>query len=717
MADLISPGVSVTIIDESFFVPGEQAAIPVIFIATEEQKTQPDGVTPALGTYEHGIYREVTSIRESLELYGIPRYLESAEGEPFHGDARNEYGLDALNKFLEIGNRAYVVRANVNLNDDIVALRALFSRKITEACDYLDELFEDYLEEFNEDQGLTGSSRATQINGADVKVLLDEALTELFECYSFDSKGRTGRNNLFREDFLTDHTTARSGYQEIIFDTSGGFLTRSDVTGVNNDTTTYGVRVTFDGIVDVILTFDGSDIQTFGELIDNINNDPNFAPNGTIDFNAGRLRITSALTGVTSEVEINEDVSGAVGLFSSLNLFSAFAESVTGSGPTPLPLYPDGYDQDAVGTFDGLFAAIDDSVMYSSAQACSALTTASNEYELTLEFRQHTRLGTNNDERKDEIVERLQAAVNDPDLGLRNVDAFNFNLLVCPGYPEVTDELVRMANDLLEEVFVIGETPFDKPPTGLDSITIWADSTGRVTYPGAAYWYGHGISSNIDGVDILTTSAATALRTIAFNDREAQLWYAPAGTRRGLATHLTSTGYVSGTLGTPTTFIEEILDRGKRDSLYEFPKNINPIARLSGRGILVMGQKTVAPAVSSRESINVERLLRYIKRQIRRSVFPFLFEPNDQITRNQAKAVVDNFLSGLLDTRALQDFATISDETNNTPDRVQRKELWIDVAIKPTLAVEFIYVPIRVVTQGADISDPGSIVPTPSTST
>jgi hypothetical protein len=711
MGNLISPGVSVTIIDESFFIPGRVTTLPVIFIATEDEKTQPDGITPALGTYEHGIYREVTSISESLQLYGIPRYIESADGEPFHGDARNEYGLDALNKFLEIGNRAYVVRANVNLNDDIEDLRELFSKKIDESCDYFDELFEDYLEEYNLDQGLTGTNQEDEVFGSDVKLLLEEALQDLFDSYSFSSKGRTGDNNLFKEFFITDHTSARAGYQEVIFDTSGGFLTRTDVTGVLNDTTTYGATITFDGVSAVTISLDGSDIQTFGELIDQINTV--LGANGSIDFNAGRLRVTSSSTGVTSSVSIEEDISGAQGLFSSLNLFSSFADPVSGEGPNPLPMYPDGYSEDAIGAFNGLYNAIDDSVKYTSTEVCSILTTASNEYELTVEFRNYTSLGANNDERNDEIVERLQAAVNNPDLGLRNVDAFNYNLLVCPGYPEVTDELVRLAQDMLEEVFVIGETPFDKPPSGLDSITIWADSNGRVTYTGAAYWYAHGLSSNIDGKDILTSSASTALRVIAYNDRVAQLWYAPAGVNRGTCPHLTSTGYVSGTLGTPTTFVEEDLDQGKRDSLYEFPKNINPIARISGRGILVMGQKTVAPAVSSRESINVERLLRYIKREIRRGVFPYLFEPNDQITRDQVKATVDAFLNGLLNTRGLQDFATLCDDTNNTPDRVQRKELWIDIAVKPTLAVEFIYAPIKVVLQSADVTDFSGIEATP----
>jgi hypothetical protein len=705
MGNLISPGVSVTIIDESFFIPGRVTSLPVIFIATEDEKTQPDGETPALGTYEYGIYREVTSISESLELYGIPRYLESADGEPFHGDARNEYGLDALNKFLEIGNRAYVVRANVNLNDNIEDLRTLFSKKIEESCDYFEELFEDYLDEFNQEQGNVGPSLVDEVSGADVKILLEEALQDLFDSYSFSSKGRTGNNNLFKENFIIDHTQASAGFQEVIFDTSGGFLTRDDVTGLNNDTTEYAVTIEIEGTPTVV-NLDGQDIQTFGELIDEVNSNLSGA---SIDFVAGRLRVTSDFEGVTSSIVIQEDVSGAQGLFSNLNLFVGFADPVSGTGGSPLPTYSNGYDVASTGVYNGLYNAIDDSTQYTSEEICSILTTAANEYELTVEFRDYTSLGNNNEQRKTEIVERLQAAVNDPDLGLRNVDGFNYNLLACPGYPEVTDELVRLSDDMLDEVFVIGETPFDKPPSGLDSITIWADSSGRVTDVGTAYWYGHGISSNIDGKDILTTSAATALRVIAFNDREAQLWYAPAGTTRGTCPHLRSTGYVSGMLGTPTTFVEENLDVGKRDSLYEFPKNINPISRISGRGILVMGQKTSAPAVSSRESINVERLLRYLKREIRRGVFPYLFEPNDQITRDQVKATVDGFLNGLLNTRALQDFATLCDETNNTPDRVQRKELWIDIAVKPTLAVEFIYAPIRVVLQGADVNDFGSI--------
>jgi phage tail sheath protein FI len=65
--------------------------------------------------------------------------------------------------------------------------------------------------------------------------------------------------------------------------------------------------------------------------------------------------------------------------------------------------------------------------------------------------------------------------------------------------------------------------------------------------------------------------------------------------------------------------------------------------------------------------------------------------------------MVDGFLGDLIVKRGLYDFATICDESNNTPDRIERNELWIDVAIKPVKAAEFIYIPIRIVSTGADI--------------
>ena len=728
MANLISPGVSAFIVDESFFIPGRATTLPVIFIATADEKTQVDGTSPALGTFEHGVYREVTSVRQSIELYGIPRYIRSADGSPHHGDARNEYGLDALNKFLEIGNRAYVVRANVNLDDRIETVRDLWFRKINESSDFLAQLIEEYIEEYNIEnelfeflpQGVPNPDFKTTVDDEELLWLINESLVDTLDTYSFSAKDRTDNINFFAEDFLRNHLEDSAGFQEVVFQTTAatGTLTRSDTTGLDNDSTLYGVTIEFNtGSVDIVLA--GEDIQNFGDLIDQINNE--LGSLGTIDFQSGRLRVVNSATGVTSTVLIQDGLpSGTLPLFSNLVLFAGVTVPVDGTGPSALDIFGNGFEQPPTDEFDGLSAIVDqeynpvsgqmNQTGFDVATAQALLVNAANQYSFTQEFRVYTRLGENDAARRTEIVSRLQAAINDPNLGLRNPDAFNYNLLACPGYPEVGVELLRLAEDMLDEVFVLGETPFNKPPIGFNGIATWAtNSSDKQVNNGIAYWYGHGLSSNIDGQEILTAASSTALRIIAFNDRERALWWAPAGVQRGQASHIRETGYVSGTLGGPTTFVRDDLDLGARDSLYEFPKNINPITRIEGRGILALGQKTSAPAPSSRESINVERLLRYIKREVRRGVFPYLFEPNDQRTRNQVKITVDSFLIGLVNGRALFDFATICDSSNNTPDRIQRRELWIDIALKPVLAIEFIYVPIRVVSTGADIGQSGGV--------
>ena len=77
-------------------------------------------------------------------------------------------------------------------------------------------------------------------------------------------------------------------------------------------------------------------------------------------------------------------------------------------------------------------------------------------------------------------------------------------------------------------------------------------------------------------------------------------------------------------------------------------------------------------------------------------VKPFIFEPNDEVTRANAKSTVDGFLEQLIIQRGLFDYITVCDGTNNTPARIDRNELYIDIAIQPVKAVEFIYIPIRI---------------------
>jgi phage tail sheath protein FI len=79
---------------------------------------------------------------------------------------------------------------------------------------------------------------------------------------------------------------------------------------------------------------------------------------------------------------------------------------------------------------------------------------------------------------------------------------------------------------------------------------------------------------------------------------------------------------------------------------------------------------------------------------------PYIFEPNDKITRDEIKAQVESLLLELVGQRAIYDYIVVCDESNNTPSRIDRNELYIDIAIEPVKAVEFIYIPLRLKNTG-----------------
>ena len=128
---------------------------------------------------------------------------------------------------------------------------------------------------------------------------------------------------------------------------------------------------------------------------------------------------------------------------------------------------------------------------------------------------------------------------------------------------------------------------------------------------------------------------------------------------------------------------------------------INPIATLPGAGLTNFGQLTRAASASALDRINVARLIGYLRYQLTVMAKPFLFEPNDAQTRKEIKAAADSLLLELVGLRGIYDFITVCDTTNNTPARIDRSELWLDIAIEPVKAVEFIYIPLRIVNTGA----------------
>lgn len=612
MSTLVSPGVSVTVTDESYYIPASAPTVPLFFIATRKNKLQPNGITPAAGTTENSVVRTVTSIGQSVQLYGVPYFWKDASGNEFHGDARNEYGLFALNQFLGIGNRAFVVRANIDLTD---AAESFVGAGTPVA---------------------TTPTRVGVGNGTIVSISATSAFVKP-ETISVVMNSST--------DFT------------VIGSDSG--IIGTGLVGVAFVST----KVNFT-IVPGSQAFSGDDYFQF-QLV--------YAPssfigsgNGTISNLAADVNALDETWTITFTDATNFTVEGSV------------------SGPDT---------SGSVGAF------YDNNYINFTINSGSTAFAAGDEFEVTLStIILNNPLGANDAAKRVAIKTALQAEINS-NTEVRS-EMYEYNLIVAPGYQEVVDEMVALSNTVQDEAFVIADTPSYKTP---EQVANWALSSERVSSQNVAYYYPWGLASNLDGRDVMIAPSGIALRTFAYSDNQSYVWFAPAGVSRGLVTGVSKVGYVTGTLGTATTFVESNLNQGQRDNLYEFFKNINPIVFFPGRGLLVFGQKTSYSAASALDRINVVRLVMYTKRALRKGTFPFLFEPNDKTTRDNVKAAADGFLNDILAKRGLYDFVTLCDGSNNTPDRIDRNELYLDVALKPVKAVEFIYVPIRILSTGANI--------------
>lgn len=274
-----------------------------------------------------------------------------------------------------------------------------------------------------------------------------------------------------------------------------------------------------------------------------------------------------------------------------------------------------------------------------------------------------------------------------------------FNLMATPGYVECLDEMITLNVDKKEVAFIVADVPATLPPTGTDFVN-WANNANNTTgngadgltssTPYAALYYPWGLGTDLNGNEVMVPASMIALRTIAYNDQVAFPWFAPAGFNRGLVTGVSSVGY----LNAEGEFSPVILNEGQRNVMYT--NKINPIAFIPGRGLVVYGQKTLNPVATALDRVNVARLINYLKYQLDILAKPFLFEPNDSQTRQNVTGTFNSFMQNLVTLRALFDFAVVCDESNNTADRIDRNELWIDIAIKPEKAIEFIYIPIRI---------------------
>lgn len=303
------------------------------------------------------------------------------------------------------------------------------------------------------------------------------------------------------------------------------------------------------------------------------------------------------------------------------------------------------------------------------------------------------------------IVKAIQSTIVSNE-EIRAEDMF-FNLIAAPGFVEALDEMLVLNEDRKQTAFVVGDSPFTLQATGT-AMQAWATNSS-VAYGNGdeglvsaskylGVYYPSGLSTNVDGTDVVVPSSHMALRTIAYNDQVAYPWFAPAGLQRGVVNNAASVGYVNDA----GQYIPAKLNEGQRDILYQ--NGVNPIRTMPQGGIVVFGQKTRQPYSSATDRINVVRLENYLRYQLNLLAQPFLFEPNDSTTRKAVKDAFDRFLSELITLRALYDFLVVCDLSNNTPARIDRNELWVDIAIQPVKAIEYIYIPIRIQNTGSTLS-------------
>ena len=299
------------------------------------------------------------------------------------------------------------------------------------------------------------------------------------------------------------------------------------------------------------------------------------------------------------------------------------------------------------------------------------------------------------------IVQALRVAI-DTSTQLREQQA-QYNLIVCTQYPELAPNMEVLNNDRGQTSFSIVDTPLRLTP---DEIVTWATNNnglGLDTGDGnlsagdaySAAFYPSCTTTDLNGNVVVTAPSHMMLRTIIRSDSVAYPWFAPAGLRRGVVDNGLQIGYLDAVSG---EFQPLGVNQGLRDVLYT--NNVNPVTFIPGTGIVNFGNHTLQGNATALDRINVARLVAYIRGRLEIIGNQYLFEPNDTITRSAITNQITALMIDLVNKRGLYDYLVVCDLTNNTPSTIDRNELYVDIAIEPVKAVEFIYIPMRIQNTG-----------------
>ena len=266
-----------------------------------------------------------------------------------------------------------------------------------------------------------------------------------------------------------------------------------------------------------------------------------------------------------------------------------------------------------------------------------------------------------------------------------NQDEFDINLVSTPGlvytlHPNPINHGISMTEARGDAFFI-----FD-PSAWADNInaTTAAVSNLDTNYAAAYYPWVKVLDDSIN-LPVWVPPSVVIPGVISQNDRVAHEWFAPAGLNRGGLTNVLEA--------------KTRLTHAERDLLYE--DRINPIASFPGQGVVVFGQKTLQAKPSALDRINVRRLLIRLKKFIASSSRYLVFENNTVATRNRFLNIVIPYLESVQSNQGLTAFRVVMDDSNNTPDVIDRNQLVGQIFIQPARAVEFIVLDFVVQPTGA----------------
>ena len=272
---------------------------------------------------------------------------------------------------------------------------------------------------------------------------------------------------------------------------------------------------------------------------------------------------------------------------------------------------------------------------------------------------------------------------------LKNDDEYDINMILVPGIVDSVGSghagIITKAIDVAEtrgDCFVI----YDSVKYGTPSIsTVTAKVNERDSNYAATYWPWVQINEPNTGQNQFVPPSTVMAGIYAFNDKVAAPWFAPAGLNRGGLDSVIQA--------------ERKLTHANRDDLYE--ANVNPIATFPGQGVVVWGQKTLQKKASALDRVNVRRLMIKVKKFIAASSRFLVFEQNTTTTRQRFLNIANPYLEQVQAQSGLNAFRVVMDDTNNTPDIVDRNILYGQIFLQPTKTAEFIVLDFTIQPTGA----------------